>query len=432
MTGLEKPVHTDSDSHQALRRYLTLFYGLTLGLAIVLALLAIAFPGDVTPSIAAITQTGGMSQTAIPTQRNTQIASINTTTPLPAIPSTPNEKTPSSLGVTSEELRGLMVSLWHPWTGAAEAGLQTILDEFNRTNRWGITVQARAYEGFGKLDEAVETALTAEALPDVILDYGYQARHWDNYNALVDLTPYINDPVWGLTSDELADFYPGFWDEDLVAQGNSGEMRRLAVPYYRSAYLLFYNQSWARELGYPNLPTTPEDFRVRTCAAAEYVSKNGNKSTPGKGGWLVITQPGELLGWMYAFGGEVTDAEGAGYLFDTPETRQAFGYLKGLQESGCAWAESEGDLKEVFASRQALFVVGSLFDIPDQQEAFDLTGSTDEWIVIPFPSKRQPAVDAYGPSIMVTRSTPPEQLAAWLVIDWLVYPAQPGGMGGST
>ncbi len=75
-----------------------------------------------------------------------------------------------------------------------------------------------------------------------------------------------------------------------------------------------------------------------------------------------------------------------------------------------------------FASRQALFVVGSLFDIPAQQEAFAQTGSKDEWVVIPFPSSNQPVVDTYGPSLLITRSTPAQQLAAWLVIEWLVYP----------
>ncbi len=110
-------------------------------------------------------------------------------------------ETPSTLGVTAAELQGLQVSLWHPWTGSTGAALQTILDEFNRTNQWGITVRASAYEGFGRLDEAVESGLTSDTLPDVVVDYGYQARHWDGSGMVADLTPYVNDPVWGLTSD---------------------------------------------------------------------------------------------------------------------------------------------------------------------------------------------------------------------------------------
>jgi ABC-type glycerol-3-phosphate transport system substrate-binding protein len=324
--------------------------------------------------------------------------------------------------VTAAELRGLIVSLWHPWTGTTGEALQAILDEFNHSNQWGITVQTSAYEGFGRLDEAVESALTEDSLPDVLVDYGYQVRHWDGSGVVTDLTPYVDDPTWGMSSDEQADFFTSFWVEDLVTTGSTSQTRRLGIPFYRSAYVLFYNQSWAKELGFPNPPTTPEDFRVRACAAAEYVSRQGGKSNLGRGGWLITPQPGALIGWIYAFGGDITNPDTTGYRFDTAETSQAFDYLKDLQESGCAWFETEVEAQDEFANRHALFMVGSLYDIPTQREAFAHSGSRDEWVVIPFPSSDQPAVDTYGPSLMITRSAPAQQLAAWLAVEWLVYP----------
>ena len=421
MTGLERLVHTLFGADRETRRYLILLYGITLWLSLVLALIAIyqnvRVAPDETPVIA--TQ-AALSPTATPYPRTTQAQGRNTPTPLPAIPPTPNEKTPSYLGVTTNELRGVHVNLWHPWTGESEVVLDNLLDEFNRTNLWGITVEASAYEGFGRLDEAVETALLANTQPDVIMDYGYQAAHWDGVEALVDMTPYTNDPVWGMTAEEQADFFPSFWVEDLVTPPNSGQPRRLGIPYSRSAYVFFYNQTWAHELGYPNPPKTPEDFRVRACAAAQFVREQGDKSNLGKGGWLVTPQPGLLAGWIYAFGGNITNPEDQGYLFNTPETRQAFEYLKDLQNNGCAWLDSTVDSQSEFASRGALFIVGSLFDIPAQQVAFTQADNPDEWVVLPFPSSDQPAVDTYGPSLLMTRSNPARQLAAWLMIQWLV------------
>jgi len=422
MTGLERLVRIHSGSHRVLRRYLTPFYGIALGLAFVLAFSACDRKGAVKPGSATVTPAAVFALTASPAPGSTQALRTHTPTSLPAIPPTPNERTPSNLGVTTTELRGLRVNLWHPWTGATGAALQAILDEFNRTNKWGITVQVNAYEGFGRLDEEVESALTSDSLPDVLVDYGYQARHWDGSGVLTDLTPYVNDPVWGLTSDDQADFYPGFWAEDQVNAGSTRQTRRLGIPFYRSAYGLLYNQSWARALGYPNPPTTPEDFRVRACAAAESIARQGDKSNLGKGGWLITPQPGALIGWIYAFGGEFTNSDSTGYLFNTIETRRAFEYLKGLQESGCAWYDSGAEAQNEFANRQALFVVGSLFDIEAQREAFNQAGNTDEWMVIPFPSSNHPVVDTYGPSLLIAQSTPAQQLAAWLVVEWLVYP----------
>ena len=254
------------------------------------------------------------------------------------------------------------------------------------------------------------------------MDYVYQAQHWDVSSMVADLNPYVNDTVWGLTGIEQADFYQGFWAEDLIKANGSNPTRRLGIPYYRSAYVLFYNHSWAKELGFPTPPATPQDFRAQACAAARAISEQGDKAALRKGGWLITPQPGAWVGWIYAFGGEIANLKTSGYSFNTAETRQTLEYLKGLQVSGCAWSDSSVEPQSSFTSRQALFVVGSLYDIPAQQEAFAQAGSTDVWTVIPFPSSRQPVLDTYGPSLVITRSTPAEQLAAWLVVKWLVYP----------
>jgi len=182
-------------------------------LALVLAIIASIPRGNVTPGIATVTQTV-VAPAISPTQGSIQKPDKVTPTPLPAIPATPNEQTPSPLGVSAAELRGITVNLWLPWTGSTSAALLAIVDEFNRTNRWGITVLVKGFEGFGSLDDAVEIALTSDALPDVpsplpdvLVDYSYQARHWDVNNLFVDLSAYLDDPVWGFTPDEQADYY---------------------------------------------------------------------------------------------------------------------------------------------------------------------------------------------------------------------------------
>ena len=422
MTRLEKLVQIFTGSNQVLKRYLTLFYGFALGLALILGILAIIQRGSETPDAPAITQVSSLTQTASPTLDSTQVHSSSKPTALPDIPPTPNIETPSTLGVTASELNGVEVSLWYPWTGSTGAAFQSMLDEFSRTNQWGITVQAGAFEGFGSLDDAVEASLASKTFPDVLVDYGYQLQHWDGSSVVTDLTPYVNDPVWGLAGIEQDDFYPGFWAEDLVSADSTSQTRRVGIPFYRSAYVLFYNQSWARELGYLTLPTTPQDFKTQACAAARAIREPGELSAPRRGGWLVTPQPGAFVGWIYAFGGEIIKPDLSGYLFNTAEARQAFEYLKGLQVSGCVWSETDVSPQDEFANRQALFVVGSLFDIAAQREAFAQAGNTDNWMVIPFPSSYQPVVDTYGPSLMITQSTPAQQLAAWLVVKWLVYP----------
>jgi multiple sugar transport system substrate-binding protein len=414
-------VNPFSGLKQPLKRNLTLLYGITLGLVLILAVMAIALSWKDAPTTPVITATE-QSPTLEPTQALSQVDSVASPTDLPEIPPTPNEVTPSTLGVTSADLHGAQVTLWQPWTGATGEALKAMLADYSRTNQWGITVNVESYEGFGRMDEAMETAIISGTLPDIILDYSYQGQHWDGSGILADLAPYVQDPVWGYTSAEQSDFIPEFWAEDLVSASGSGQARRLGIPFYRSAYVLFYNQSWAHELGFNNLPVYAEDFNRQACAAAEATAPGGGEPATSKGGWLIRSLPGEAAGWIYAFGGGITNPDAPGYLFNTPETRQAFTYLKNMLDKGCAWSDPGVDAQSEFASRGALFVVGSLYDIPAQQEAFSQAGSSDQWVVMPFPSRRQPVVDTYGPSIMITYSTPARQLAAWLVLKWLVYP----------
>jgi ABC-type glycerol-3-phosphate transport system substrate-binding protein len=414
-------VHPFYGLNQPLKRYLTLVYGITLGLALVLALLAIALGGK-HPPVTADVQPPTPQSTIASTENYSPPNSLGKPTEIPAVPPTPNEVTPSALGVTSSDLHGVQVSLWHPWSGALASQLQSILDDYSRTNKWGTTVNVTGYEDFGRMDEAIETAVISGTLPDILIDYSYQAQHWDASGVVADLTPYVDDPVWGFTSAEQADFYPAFWVEDLVTDSSNDRTQRLGIPFYRSGYLMFYNQSWANELGFSKLPSTPAEFKQQACAAMQATAEQGGKTDPSQGGWLVTTQPGVAAAWIVANGGSITNPTGSDYSFNTPETQQAFEYVKDLVDSGCAWFDPGLDAKSSFAGRGALFIAGSLFDIPAQQEAFLEAENLDEWLVIPFPSSEQPVLDTYGPSLIITRSSSAQQLAAWMVIKWLVYP----------
>ena len=397
--------------------YLTAFLKLTPGL-IVIAMLASCHSSPT----ALTTITPGSppaDSSAAETARPTRTP-VATATPSP----TPTIAPPvSTLEVQAEQLSGLTVTFWHPWGGEQGSQLEGMLAEFNRTNQWGITVQTTAYNGLSWMEEAVEAAMSSGTLPDLLIAYDYQASHWDATNsALVDLEQYAADPSWGFSADEQADFFPAFWGQD-VANQLSGASKRLGLPLHRSALVLYYNQSYAQALGFNTLPDTTYELRVRACAAAEANASDGQTSNDGTGGWLITPHPSLLVGWIYAFGGEITRPDGRGYQFDTPEAGQALDYIKGLQDSGCAFQAVGADPATEFAARRTLFFAGSLADLPAVEAAFAAAGNRDDWTVLPFPgSGSAPVLVTYGPALSITRSTTEGELAAWLVAEWLVYP----------
>jgi multiple sugar transport system substrate-binding protein len=337
------------------------------------------------------------------------------TTPTPS-PVPPTPQPTSAIQVRPQDLRGLQVTLWHPWSGSAASALAELVGEFNAQNEWGIQVHSVYKGNFDDLYTQVLTPTQAAALPDLTLTYPYQAQAMDGRQGLVDLNLYLKDPLWGFNSEQLAAIYPVFLETGL-----SGK-KRLGFPALRTAQVLYYNQGWARQLGFDRPPATPDELYRQACAAQQANLKDSQSDNDHTGGWVVSTEYPALLGWMDAYGAQFYQA-GSGYQFNTPQVTMAFRFLRGLYDDGCAWLSDQQTPESDFAARRALFASGSLDSIPDVAGAMDLAANSDSWSVLPFPSPQgQPAIDVYGPDYVVLTRQPTKALGAWLFIRWMTDP----------
>ncbi|KAF0106297.1 MAG: hypothetical protein FD146_2666 [Anaerolineaceae bacterium] len=334
-----------------------------------------------------------------------------TTTPVPAI------------GLAPASLRGVRIQVWHAFSGASAEIFTSRLARFNSVNEWDIIVD-QAWQGDQpSLFEAVNAALESGPRPDLVIALPEQTLVWDASGAVVDLTPYVSDPDWGLAAGEVADFPSVFWQQDEV------NGRRLGVPAERSARYLFYNVTWARELGFNSPPVTADDFSEQACAANASFRADASEQNDGYGGWIVDADWQTVHPWLLAFGGGVTDS--GGYLFQTDPNLAALEFLKTLKDNACAWMAADpenpfathpGPFYEQFANRSALFITGDLTEAAAFSAALTRLGSTDEWTAIPFPGPEAQAVTVYGPSYTLLESTPERQLAAWVFVRWLLSP----------
>ncbi|MBN1668626.1 MAG: extracellular solute-binding protein [Anaerolineales bacterium] len=314
---------------------------------------------------------------------------------------------PAVPGVSEEDLRGQIVRFWHPWSGDKEFVLLALVNQFNASNPHGITVVA--FSQGSDLYTNLRASLGTELMPEVVMAYSNQIHSWDYYGGrVVDLRDFLQDPQWGFSPQELADYYAPFWEHtDLF------ETKLLGLPAYRSAMVLFYNASWAQELGYPDSPNMPSEFAEQACAAA---------TTRGTG-LLVSSDVASTLSWMLAFGGGVLDSAGQGYEIDTPENQAAFEFMKDLLEDGCAEVPAERYPNAAFADRQGLFYASSMAGLPFQQAAFEKVSSQDRWLVLPFPGvEGQPVLNVYGGDYALLADAPASQLASWLFIRWMSQP----------
>jgi len=379
-----------------------------------------------------------VSTTTLKTAQSTEQNVLKTTSSFPTKTLTPKispgitSTLTVTIGVKNEELKGQVVLFWHPWDGATKKVIDKLVEEFNLKNPWGILANSVAFPGYDRLTNGVETSLPTTNSPQVVAGLLHQALQWDQQKPLVDLQPYMSDQNWGFEPEEQAEFYPIFWDQTII-QG-----RRLGIPAYQTGQIIFYNQTWARELGYKNPPATTEQFRQQACAAAQANLDDDDLENNGTGGLILSTDPGVLLGWMEAFGSSpslnanktpsttnlTTTSQPqpiqSAYQFNTPEFEDAHTFLRKMYDDDCAWLSKNQTSEDHFVERMGLFTTESVTHILQQSEAFKRTGNQDQWTVIPFPSPTsEPVIVTTGPFYFLLPGTPQQQLASWLFIRWL-------------
>jgi multiple sugar transport system substrate-binding protein len=344
-------------------------------------------------------------------------SAVPTHTPSPV----PTATLPPHLTISPSAIKGTEVVFWHPWPREMAGIADELVAEFNKKNEWGITVRVEAYYNSAALIEAVNDGLSQPdaALPQIIAGSSDQFAVWSTVNdAVVFLGDYIHLNELGLTQQEIASYNPVFWQQDQMNQ------QQIAIPALRSARVLFYNQSWAKELGFSSPPQNIDEFKQQAYAAA--VVNNGlrNRERHGTGGWLVSTDSLTTLSWMRAFGAQVIPAEeGQPYQFISAETEEALDFLRKMFDDGCAWVGRSPAPYDYFSNRMALFYSGTLSDLYVQKQHNAIINNEDEWIILPFYGKNeQKVVYSSGFSYAALRSTPEAQMAAWLFIRWMTQP----------
>jgi ABC-type glycerol-3-phosphate transport system substrate-binding protein len=317
----------------------------------------------------------------------------------------------SSLKVEKEALRGVQLTVWHPWFGAEESLFQSQVAQFNTENEWGIIVNGESRGNYSELFLQTDAATEDASFPQIVIALPEHALKWQEH--VVDLGPYVTDPLYGLSSTDISDFPAVIWNQDEV------DGKRFAVPAQRTARFLLYNQSWARELGFDSPPATSSEFEQQVCAAHRAVGTDENPDNDSLGGWLIDTHAMTPLSWMLAFGGGAQEEDG--YRFLKPGNIAAFRFVKTLQQKNCAWVASlDLPVPDRFATRQALFATASLEDLPAHVRAFSAANNTDEWTVLKFPGEERDALVVYGSSFIMFESDDVSQLASWLFIRWIL------------
>ena len=308
---------------------------------------------------------------------------------------------------------GVEITYWHQFTRFQQETLEALVEEFNNTNQWNIKVTAEFGGRYDDLYNKMVTAIAAGSVPDLVAAYQNEAAAYQASGALVDINEYVDDPQWGL-GDERSDYFEGFLQQDVNAQFDGA---RLGFPPNRSLELLYYNVDWIEQMGFSGPPKNWDEF-YQMCRKATNPAEN-------QYGYAINTGASNVFAQVISRGGEVAKADGSGYTYDTRQMKDAMAFMKRLYDAGFSRkiAERYGEQND-FANWKVLFTMSSTAGLPyyagsvakGEQGPF-------QWSVAAVPhTTARPALDIYGASVSIPKSTPQRQLAAWLLVKYLTQP----------
>jgi len=324
----------------------------------------------------------------------------------------------SEVGLEEIEPQGQQVVFWYQHTLEREAAMQALIEEFNRTNPHSIEIRGEFAGDYNDIYNKMRLGIQEGNLPQLTVAYGYQAQVYYQAGGVVDLTPYLTSPRWGLAAEAQADYVQAFLEGDRV------EGVQVAFRPQFSMELLYFNADWLRELGYETPPRNWDEF-AEICRRATEQPFSRSADPERSLGMMLEEDASRLASMVFSRGGDFMNPWRRAYTFNTLQVKNSLMLVSELMRDGALelFREPHADRK-AFASGQALFALCSSARVSLFRSAVDANGGF-VWDIAPVPYEgREPVINMYGASLAVCKTTREQQLAAWLFIKWFTEPVQ--------
>ncbi len=311
---------------------------------------------------------------------------------------------------------GQSITFWHQQDQERSLILAEIINEFNATNKWGITVMPVVHQSYGEIFQKLLPVLNTEDVPNLVLAYQHQAAAYQEASGLVTLESLLDSTLWGLRNQDQKDFFQPIFEQDRY---KFFEGSRLGFPIQRSTDILYYNVDLLNELGYQAPPKTPDEFREMACAASAFTLPSGESGS----GYQFYLDATRFSSWVFAFGGEIFDQERNQFLLNGTVPTSTISFLRNLIDSGCASTAIDRAINQTaFSEGSLLFMIDSSLHLPTIANLVDNAGDF-HWAVASIPSvSENPVQNIFGASLSIPTSTPEKELAAWLFIKYFSEP----------
>ena len=351
--------------------------------------------------------------TKAPDQPKATEASKATDAPKAATVSNP-PKTADEVDALELTGKNIEITFWHRYAGSQVTKVLEIANGFNEKNPYGIKVKLeQAGAGYNDVYNKINAVIQGGGeLPALSIAYQNQAALYRSEGVVIDLKPFIESKKYGLTADDLKDFFPYFLKSDENPQF-PGEV--LGWPTQRSMAVLYTNLDWLESLGAKEAPKTLKEFEDLACKATDKAAE--------KFGYIWRGDASDFASFVFANGGKILADDASQYVFNSEAGVQALTMLQRMFKNGCAVelpkTEAFGEQNR-FAAGKLLFVGASSSGLPFYASSIAKAEKPFKWAIsmAPQADAAKPVVNLYGASWSVLKTTPEKELAAWLFMKW--------------
>ena len=258
--------------------------------------------------------------------------------------------TKATADVTVEDLKAanVTIQLWHAQSKENGKAMDMVIDQFNKTNPYNITVVGTFQGGYTDAHTKAVAALAAGNYPNINQAYNNNMMEYMPSGKLMDLTDYLADD-FGITKEELDMVYPSYLAENYAFPDG----KPYAVALGKSTEVMFYNKTFCDEHGIA-VPTTMEELTEAAKKASEIL---------GKPAFAIDSTDNWGIYGPENFGAEYADTAGNIYIYDEnniDKTRAFYEWWEaGIDGGYFRTAGEDNYCSGPFSSGDIIFYVGS-------------------------------------------------------------------------
>ncbi len=309
----------------------------------------------------------------------------------------------------------VQLELWHTKTRSQEELLNEIVADFNASNEWGIVVVPTSIEGsYDQIFKETVAGLAVGEVPDLVVAYPSMVAEYMEADAPLPLDDYIESKEYGLTDDELDDYFPVYVEDNTYPAYDD---QILSWPFHKSMIVLYTNMTLLEMAG-ADVPETWDEF-YETC-------KKVVNNTDATNCWSIHVEASDMDGFMAGVGVyPQADAKDKTSAMNDPKFVEWGELLQKMVNEGMARPEAErysGD--DEMVALDAAFTTGSTSGLGYFPKNEDGTYAID-WKVAPIPhGEGEDAISTvYGANIMAVKEDNAQRdLAKWLFIKYWSSP----------